>query len=145
MWGVPIKGLLTFKLCPSLTFPLQESEIEEVCVNENKCPLIVEVSPGSRLRLKFISVCQLRLKSGKYQVSHHRISRKLWHFLPSFVYLCVDRRGGGREIRNWVMSVIPVNTLIILRFPPPMSTPEISLPLIAGFYQSLGWAGVNVL
>ena len=47
--GVPIKGLLTFKLCPSLTFPLQESEIEEVGVNENKCPLIVEVSSVSGL------------------------------------------------------------------------------------------------
>ena len=73
--GVPIKGLLTFKLCPSLTFPLQESEIEEVGVNENKCPLIVEVSPGFGLRMKFISVCQLSLKSGKYQVPHQNLTK----------------------------------------------------------------------
>ena len=84
--GVPIKGLLTFKLCPSLTFPLQEeSEIEEVGVNENKCPLIVEVSPGFGLRMKFISVCQLSLKSGKYQVPHQNLTK----IMTLFAIVCL--------------------------------------------------------
>ena len=33
--------------------------------------MIVEVSSGSGLRIKFISVCQLSSEPGKYQVSRH--------------------------------------------------------------------------
>lgn len=70
--------------------------MEEVCVNENKCPLIVEVSPGSGLRLKFISVCQLRLKSGKYQVSHHRESHDNY---DTFCHrLSISAWTGGEEV-----------------------------------------------
>ena len=75
----------------------QDSEIEEVCVNENKCPLIVEVSPISRLSMKFISVCQLKLKSGKYQVSHQNLTKIMRLFAP--VLMDMEQGGGGR-IRN---------------------------------------------
>ena len=75
----------------------QDSEIEEVCVNENKCPLIVEVSPISGLSMKFISVCQLRLKSGKYQVSHQNLTKIMRLFAP--VLMAMEQGGGGR-IRN---------------------------------------------
>ena len=73
----------------------QDSEIEEVCVNENKCPLIVEVSPISGLSMKFISVCQLRLKSGKYQVSHQNLTKIMRLFAP--VLMAMERWNRGEE------------------------------------------------
>ena len=113
----------------------QDSEIEEVCVNENKCPLIVEVSPISGLSMKFISVCQLRLKSGKYQVSHQNLTKIMRLFAP------VLGHGSRREGENQKLSYV-CDSCLHSDQSPPVSTPEISLPLIAAFYQA--WAGVNI-
>ena len=114
----------------------QDSELEEVCVNENKCPLIVEVSPISRLSMKFISVCQLRLKSGKYQVSLTSESHENYETFCSCALTWKRREGENQKLSYVCDSCLHSDQS------PPVSTPKILLPLIAAFYQA--WAGVNI-